>query len=596
MSLLGESDRGASLFMVVISLVLLLGAAAIAIDLAAMRLDRSADQKVTDSAASAGALAAHDSGGQEACRAALGYVAANADEIGALDDSGCATAFSASCTPGQTLLVSSGRYAITVVFPVGDTDPLMTSSALGAPTQSVVTQDGEACERVGVQMSATHQGLFARVFGFDQGTTTVHSVARSYLPPPDGPPINLLLLDRFGCQVMQASGQGGIVVDEVIDPDTGEVFPGEGAVDSDASIVPPCLLDGGTIDINGNNALIRADGPPGCVWEDPPGSGEGCGFLKTLAPGTPGCNWPACTAGGAGPNNPNPEPTALPTRLTRAPIDHRYNCRADYSTVPADVAWAADPLTAANEQDIPGCDGPGGPEIHDLIRNVGPLGSPSGSFVGSWTPWSSLHPDCTVAPGEGFAVPSGTNVWVDCALLEVKDTLTITDGSLVADGEVAINSSDGHLILDNDNGTPGLLFMRDGLLRKDGQASLSLLETMVYLSKSSRVQMDGGSLGSLIWIAPDDETHPFDDLALWSDSTITTEPHFWAGQANLEMEGVFFVPIVTVEYAGQGEQKQTRAQFIADKLHARGQGLLVVAPVVGRAVDFDPTPRTELIR
>jgi hypothetical protein len=249
-----------------------------------------------------------------------------------------------------------------------------------------------------------------------------------------------------------------------------------------------------------------------------------------------------------------------------------------------------------NEQNIPGCEGAPTADIYGLIDQIGPTGDPG---LGLFTPWSSIH-GCTVAPGDGPAVTAalalaGQSVWVDCALLEIKDEVTLNDGSMVLDGDLAITSSTGHLIVDN-TGNPGFVFMRDGLIRKDGQASLTLEETMVYLSRTSRIQMDGGSGGNLRWIAPDDPDHPFDDRALWSDSAITTEPHFWAGQANLTMEGVFFVPIVTIEYAGQGEQQQTQAQFISDKLHARGQGLLVVAPVVGRAVDLGAVPRTVLIR
>lgn len=587
-------DRGVSLTMVAIALTLLMGAAAIAIDLAALRLDRSADQKVTDSAASAGALAVLETGsGEAACRVAVAYAALNAQEIGALDASNCANFPATACNPNvaHTEPFGSGRFNITVTYPVPDDDALMTSGLLGAPPQTKVADDGDPCDRVGVQMSAVHDGLFSQLLGFDQGTTTVHSVARSFLPPPEGPPINLLLLDRFGCEVMKASGNGGIIVAEIVDPVTGEVFPGQGAVDSDASIPGGCPDDGGTIDIDGNNALIRADGPAGCPNADPPDTGDGCGFIETLAPGTPGCNWPACTAGGAGPNNPNPDPTALAARITRAPLDHRYNCRSDYSVaLPPEIAWAASPLTTANEQNIPGCED-GAAEIHNLIASVGELGSPGPG----WTPWSSIHGDCTVDPGENLP-PINGDVWVDICPTElsIKDPVTIR-GSLVVDGDLAITSSTGHLTINNNN-DPGFVFMRDGVIRKDGQASLSLLETMVYVSKTSRVQMDGGSGGNLTWIAPDDEDYPFDDLALWSDSEITAETHFWAGQANLVMEGVFFVPIVTVEYAGQGEQQQTRAQFIADKLHARGQGLLEVAPIVGRAVDLFAVPRTVLIR
>jgi hypothetical protein len=592
------SDRGVSLVLVAMSLTVLFGAAALAVDIGAIWLDRSTDQKITDSAASAGALDALTTDGQTACESALAYVAVNANDIPSLDASACATTFTGPCDPllARSLPpVTSGRYTITVTYPVPNGHRLMTSGIVGAGTQALDPADGDPCERVAVEMTATRDSLFAQVLGFSQGQTTVHSVARAFLPPPDGPPINLLLLDRFGCSVMQASGNGGIIIDQIVDPASGEVFPGEGAVDSNADI--GCPADQGTIDVNGSDALIRADGPPGCSNEDPLVPGGGCGILKTFAPGTPGCNWPACTGNGSG--SPNPPPTAQAARLTRAPIDHRYNCRSDYSTVPATVFWAADPLTVSNEQDIPGCDGPGGPEIHNLIANVKESGPPNGTFAGPWQRWSSLPevialPDpCSVDKDKGFSVNG--NVWVDiCPLLSIKDPVRVTNGSMVLDGNLVVEGNAGHLIVNN-VGNPGFVFMRNGLMRKAGQSSLSLVETMVYVSKSSLIEMKGGS-GNLLWIAPDDEDYPFDDLALWSDSTVTSAPHLWEGQADLKMEGVFFVPIVTVEYAGQGEQKQTRAQFIADKLHARGNGTLTVAPIAGRAVNLKSVPQTTLIR
>jgi hypothetical protein len=59
---------------------------------------------------------------------------------------------------------------------------------------------------------------------------------------------------------------------------------------------------------------------------------------------------------------------------------------------------------------------------------------------------------------------------------------------------------------------------------------------------------------------------------------------------------VFFTPLATVDYAGTAGQNQTNAQFIADKLNARGQGLLVVAPQIGHAVDFDAAVASTLLR
>lgn len=239
---LTSSERGASMMLVAATLVLLIGASAVAVDLAAMRLDRSADQKVTDSAASAGALAALEGTGQDACVAALEYVAINAQEIGSIDTSGCAVDIPFSCDPSASPPpshpVSTGRFDITFTYPVPDGDDLMTSAQLGAPTQAVVGDDGEPCERVGVQMSATHDSLFAQLVGFDEGTTKVHSDARSFIPPPDGPPLNLVVLDRFGtdgCGALVVQGNGGVIVEKVVDPATGDEFPGVAAADSDAS-------------------------------------------------------------------------------------------------------------------------------------------------------------------------------------------------------------------------------------------------------------------------------------------------------------------------------------------------------------------------
>src|SRR5918996_842715 len=123
-----RSDRGASIFMLAISLFLLIGASAIAVDIAAIWLDRSTDQKVTDSAAAVGVLEAMNFGGQAACETALNYVAQNTADLDSIDTSGC-TAFSGACVEGaaRELPVSAGRYDLTVVYPVTTNHDLMTS-------------------------------------------------------------------------------------------------------------------------------------------------------------------------------------------------------------------------------------------------------------------------------------------------------------------------------------------------------------------------------------------------------------------------------------------------------------------------------------
>lgn len=58
--------------------------------------------------------------------------------------------------------------------------------------------------------------------------------------------------------------------------------------------------------------------------------------------------------------------------------------------------------------------------------------------------------------------------------------------------------------------------------------------------------------------------------------------HQWAGQTGLVMEGIFFTPLATGDYSGTSGHSQIDAQWIADKLVARGQGTLVIHPSVSQ--------------
>ncbi len=592
-------EGGYVLVLVAILLFLLLGVAAFAIDLAAIRLDRAADQKVTDTATTAGALDLATGNGQDACETALAYVALNTPGLPPLDTSGCGT-FAGACNPFVASEYSqvSGRFTITFVYPVPNGHALMTSGLLGASPQAVDPGDNLACERVGVEVTAIHEGTFSRVLGISEGPTTVHTVATAKLAG-GAVPINLLVLDRSGCQSIQVTGNGGVIVKAVINPDGGgpgvaTLVPGIAAADSDGSA--GCTNDG-VLDIDGSGSRLRADGPAGCSNQTgtaivvPSGlvEGFGCGLVMTFAPGTPGCgpgraNTPACTPGASGANRPNPEPTALPARLTRAPVDHRYNCQANYSSLNAALSWATAALTVANEQNIPGCVATPAPHIHNLITSVGQTGAPVG-----FSRWTSAGYACNVPSSSPPIVVNG-NWWIDCSTFAARTSITI-NGNVVFNGNVTINAS-GHLNIQNTLATPGYSFFRGGTLSKQGSASLTFNHTMVYTSRTSRIVMTGGT-GSITWVAPDLDGHKFDDLALWSDSPTTNN---WAGQAGLTLEGVFFTPLATADYSGASGQNQTNAQWIADRLTARGSGLLVVQPAFGRAVEFPQAPRTTIIR
>jgi hypothetical protein len=605
-----DDESGAVLILVAVIMVVLLGAAALVIDIAAVRTLRINQQSISDASAAAGALTAGETGiPRDVCEVTKSYVEINADAIVALNGIDCSAWSAVSCDPGVEAIATDTQNGITVqiTYPVTDASPLMSSSAVGAVPQPASAADGlDPCERVGVEISSTWHTMFGRLAGVESVDATVHTVARSTRPAGEDVPINLLVLDRTGCQALLAAGNGGILVAPVVNPDldgdpsnglTPGLEPGVAAADSDAS--SGCV---GVIDLDGSNSIIQADGPAGCgqqLGSDYPyvgfAAGAGCGQIQTLAPGTPGCNLPACSIGGGG-QTPLPDPTALPNRLTRAPIDHRFNCKADYTTLnPPSIIWATDPLTAANEQDIPPCPDPanGAPHIHNLINLVKQTGTPPG-----FQRWTTDH-DCVLATSDPPLVLSGD--WhVDCAL-NINSTVIFNGGNVVFDGDVSIQAS-GTLAVNTTAAIPAdpstysaatpeaWVFLRDGVLKKAGQGSLYLNNTTLYVSKTSTIGLAGGT-GTVAWIAPNQGD--FDDLALWSDSP---DRHKFAGQATLTLEGTFFAPLATIEYTGNGSQSQVRAQFISHRLHAGGNGALVVAPEFGRAVAFPTNPTTDLIR
>lgn len=572
---LARSDRGTSVVILAIALFLLLGASAIALDVAAIWLDRSTDQKVTDAAAAVGVLEAVETGGQAACVAALTYVGVNTADLASVDTSGCSD-FNKVCDPFDVTetTVSAGRYDITVVYPVDDDHDLMTSRIISRTPQDLVEGDGKPCDRLGVKMTSTRESLFSQVLGFSTGTTTVHTVAKR-IEGDERPPLNLLVLDRTGCNTISANGGGQIIAEPVIDYDhngnpTG-LAPGLVIADSDGS---DCSGSGGVINVSGAGSVIRSDGPAGC------GNGtgytyggydaeEGCGRLVVLAPGTPGCNLPACSVSG-GANAPNPPPSPLGSRYTRQPADWAYNCYPDYGNPPWDTLWAADALTAGNQQDIDPCETYDGTNAHvyNLIQEVGDVPSPGfGDIFPRWK--DDPARTCNIASGETIVVPG--SVVVDCSTLQINGTVVI-DGNAVFNGNVSVN---GSLTVNPPTGDMAWVFFRGGRLSKAGSGNLAFNDAVVYMARDSDVKLSGGS-GSLIWTAP--TSGRFEDLALWSDSTATQE---WSGQAALDLRGIFFMPLATASYSGSGHQIQTDAQWLAWRLDVGGGAILRIAPAIG---------------
>jgi hypothetical protein len=570
-----RSDRGTSIFMLAISLFLLIGASAVAVDIAAIWLDRSTDQKVTDAAATVGVLEAVQTNREAACEAALNYVAVNTPDLSAIDTSGCAD-FVGVCSASNAVkekTFAAGRYELKVVHPVDASHDLMTSRIISRPTQST-EGDGKPCERVAVEMKSTRNSLFAQVLGFSSGTTTVSSVAKR-IEGDERPPLNLLVLDRTGCGTISANGGGQIIAEPVVDyNDSGTPIGLVGGLiiaDSDGS---GCSGSGGVINVSGAGSVIRADGPAGCgngpaYFPDFEGfpAEEGCGRIQVLAPGTPGCNLPACSVSG-GANEPNPPPTPLGRRYTRQPADHRYNCYSDYtwtSSTPFNVSWATDALRTSNQQNIDPCENGTDPYIYDLIGEVDDTDPLSG--FKTWT--GDLGLSCNPS---GVIPPINENVVVNCNTLQITTGVSVTiNGNAVFDRNVTVN---GQLTVNPPASDPWIVF-RGGRLSKAGSGRLAFNNAMVYMAKGSDVKLSGGS-GSLTWTAP--TSGNFAELALWTDSTLTQE---WSGQAALNLRGIFFMPRATASYSGTGGQIQTDAQWLAWRLEVGGGAVLKIAPSIG---------------
>jgi hypothetical protein len=175
-----------------------------------------------------------------------------------------------------------------------------------------------------------------------------------------------------------------------------------------------------------------------------------------------------------------------------------------------------------------------------------------------------------------------------------------TPTNVVFKGNVSVSSNGSALVVNNSLAAPGSVFFRGqaplssgskGTLTKGGGADVMFNYSTIYMAKATRVSLAGNGSGKLTWIAPD--SGPFDDLALWSDSALLQD---WAGNAALRMEGVFFTPLATGQYTGNGGLAQVNAQWIADKLWLGGSGTLVVRPQYGRAVQPPRASGTTLIR
>jgi hypothetical protein len=580
-----RTDSGVTAVLVAIMMLLIMGVAALAIDLGSLRFDIRADRLASDMAAVAGAGAIDPltgSNGEEACQQAWDYAWLNLSDLGGPPPPIDCTPFAGTCNPSSPVTITEtlAPYRIHITFPVVDTDPLMAGQGL----HSLV--DGRACQRFGVRIERDRDLTFARVLGFDVESTDVRSVARLGSGTGAGELVPLVVLEPYRCDALYTSGQGKVTVRWF------QQSPGLIVVDSEASDCGPS--NPYSIDSQGTQkGWIRAIPVPshdipsailtyalsGAASANPARAYDPADLSDAVGPGD-----------GVDPSDPVaswfrlfPRPTGIGSRVTRAPIDWRYNCKGTYP----------DHLGIS----IGGCAtaGPGTAYIDLLVQDYGTIGTNPPGFIRRWTD----HYLCS--PPDPSVISVTGNWYVDCPGtsgnqgLHVGNGVSVTfaDGNVVFDGQVRVF---GSLTINPGGAEDHVVYLREGEFEKDAQATVSMEHTFVYL-EDGRVDFNGGS-GGLVWSAPDglgfDPWGPlFDDLALWSESS---EEHRIGGQAGNDLEGTFFTPNANpFVLSGQGSQFQTKAQFLTRRLELSGQAEVVMSPNPDR-VTLIPIREIRLIR
>jgi Flp pilus assembly protein TadG len=626
----GTGERGMTIVVIGVSLMMLMTVTAFVVDLSFLRNDRRADQKIADAAATAGALELSTSHGRDACTTALRYLEANTPDVTSFTGADC-SGFVQFCDP-STVAVSTtgaaGPYRIQIVHPVPDSHPLMQrASAIGAPAAAVTAADGSRCDRVGVSIRYVRAPAFASVLGGGNQSTGVHAVAKAKSLVGGDRPINLLILERTDCSAVVVDGQPLLIVGAITGRD-GKLMPGILAVDSDGTGTNcPNLTDNGTLHAQGTSALARADGPLYCPAELVAGTGQGCGVIELYAPGVPGpasplyCEGgfykPACTSTATI----RPHPVRMAARRTREPVDHHFNCNSGYGSKP----WYGD-------HPIGACPGAGSTTdyVDELLSFAGGSSTPTGFSVYG----DEATEPCTVDGQKSIVVPEG-NVRVICAPFQVKRPVTFTGGNVIFDGDVFVTSSGdlrihacgqqgvnncaapdkltwtppvrddkGNITVAGDDfdettysDDAAWVVLRDGAgLHKDAGSQIRLFDTSVFIPRTAdlgtgqAMAMAGGN-GALVWHAP--REGPFDVLAMWSDAP---SQHDLGGQATLEMEGVYFAPVARLTFRGTGGQDQVAAQLITERLTVSGGGTLKVVPDINRSLTWWSSPESTIVR
>ena len=296
----------------------------------------------------------------------MDYLNRNAKDMPALDAGDfCVDMDNTVCTDGAldqaVATTTSGKYTITIEFPVPDEPGAYPAMGAGA-------EDGPPCDRMRLTVDSLEPAFFGGVVG-----TNEYQVARSATlragPGETAKAPALWLLEPYGCNSLATGGSGT----SIVVGDMSAVPPIEGLVTVDSNATQAngsggCSGGATTVDVS--QGQIHA--LPTSV---PTGSDQEVGQIRlvAMARSAQSCVIPACDPADVQSGRLAPTPIPVPRRATRAPVDHRWNCKTGYPAY--DVGTAGYPGI-----DIPDCAMAAEvPPYIDLLRSrVGTSGRASG--------------------------------------------------------------------------------------------------------------------------------------------------------------------------------------------------------------------------
>lgn len=636
-----RGDDGAYALLYAVMVVLLIGITSLVVDVGMLRNDRRQNRAAADSAAVAGSARLGLSGANplEACWAAVHYARADLGLPSAGNAAACTTRFgapfnvAAACTANvpitATTTLSSGR-TIHVTWPVPDSSPLMQDpdherwGGFDLPDQTISSQDGSSCLRVGVAITQDRNTPFAAVWGDIDATrgTVSHSVGMA--APDDGPgdiAAPLVILDEHTCNALTVTGGGSVTVraSTVVN---GISTPGVIAVDSDglAGLMPgitgefPCT--------NSNRFTIRAPSAVNHIWAidgtaGPAyissyamavGNGAHAFDLAAIANCTPGKTASYATL------QASPQAALCPvpqggSRVGEEPWILRYNC--DEAARACLQPNPNDPLPSPRDY------------VNQWVDYATDTGASSPRAVWGTLPSTNrvTGGGCNLGTTRTFTGPT----YVDC------DKFTVTNGGkasfmgpVIFRGDVdAAGGSNAGCILFNDNdfahcSTPAAYVAPDSRTTPDGgnvyvgggfvgngnnpyAGALIVNQVFVYVQGRTNITTSE----PVDWVAPygealpdaiDDECTPddpttttleppdpacFDSMGLWAPSYASESPtqnNQLLGGVRLVVDGTFFMPKAYFRFGGQGANFQDRAQFVTRRLEIAGGGELSMVP------------------